>query len=129
MAQVISIIRFGYILMFLLVNLVSEVRSTLGKINRKLITYFILHYIRFIINVFHWVEIIRENIIFDSFKPVIKQKHITYRMKFVTSIHASFLRNENAFERYFLFVRFIHQLKSFDAIIGYLHNNIYELNA
>ena len=115
MAQVISIIRFGYILMFLLVNLVSEVRSTLGKINRKLIAYFILHYIRFIINV--------------SFKPVIKQKHMKYRMKFVTSIHASFLGNENAFERYFLFVRFIHQLKSFDATIGYLHNNIYELNA
>ena len=65
----------------------------------------------------------------DSFKPVIKQQHIKYRMKFVTSIHASFLGNENAFERYFLFVRFIHQLKSFDAIIGYLHSNSLELNA
>ena len=49
--QVLSIILFGYILMFLLVNLLSEVRSTYGKINRKLITYFILHYIRFIIDV------------------------------------------------------------------------------
>ena len=85
-AQVLSIILFGYILMFLLVNLLSEVRSAYGKINRKLITYFILHYLRFIINVNRFEEIsflIHLNPLLNKTKK--------YRMKFDTSIHASFL--------------------------------------